>query len=198
MEATKRGCPCVELSQDCSEKCRCQQCNNNKYSASKDRQGCRCAVSKCHDPADTGKRKCKCPCFRRSLKCTDKCRCKGCANPLGAYVEGDSSKSKGVKVKKEAYTRAKKANQMANKSDTLNAAEGMLDLLERDRWTLQETVTLHTCAELSLSDFGKICLDSVNVMFEFVCANQFLCPEIAVSKKSRQEIVSKLTFMRFI
>ena len=188
-------CPCLDLSQDCTEKCQCRGCQNNKYSATKDSlKGCRCAISKCcnSDPETGTKNRCKCPCFKRSVKCTEKCRCKGCSNPFGAHDKSETPKT--AKVKKETYTSYK-----PRRNDTLNATESMLDLLARgDCWTLQEIVTLHTCAELSLSDFGKICEDSINIMYSFVCSNQDLCPEIAIGNKSHQEIVSKLKFMRFL
>lgn len=185
------------MSLDCTEKCHCRGCTNNKYSASKDNlKGCRCAISKCcvvTDPATGTKNRCKCPCFKRSVKCGDKCRCKDCMNPYGIRTSGKPSTKV---IKKEMYTSYK-----PRRNDTLSAAEGMLDLLERNTdscWTLQEVVTLHTCAELSLSDFGKVCADSINVMYDFVCANQGLCLEISIGAKSHQEIVSKLKFMRFI
>ena len=185
---------------DCTEKCRCRGCTNNKYSdaSSKDNsKGCRCAISKCcltTDPVTGSKNRCKCPCFKRSVKCGDKCHCKGCANPYGVRSSEKPTPSKGIK--KEMYTSYK-----PKRNDALSAAEGMLDLLERSAdtyWTLQEVVTLHTCAELSLSDFGKVCADSINVMYDFVCANRGLCLEISIGNKSNQEIVSKLKFMRFM
>ncbi|XP_066913274.1 uncharacterized protein [Clytia hemisphaerica] len=180
-----KSCPCIKANRNCSAKCRCRKCSNNK--AVKQRlKGCRCQTS-CRD---TDGRNTKCPCFKNRLGC-DMCNCKSCENPYGKNENRKKNSGKvGGKRKRQPYTAYKK-----KRSEIFLASKSMK--LPEGCWSLDETACIYTCTEMVLAELNQICMKSIFKIYDYIYRNRASYPEVKLREKNVKQIKAKLQYMGF-
>ena len=89
----KLKCPCFLNGKQCSSSnCKWLNCSNRKVQNDDVQTSCRCGEynkskkieSSCSDLE--GRRRTKCPCYRKNKPCSEKCSCIGCQNEHGKKV----------------------------------------------------------------------------------------------------------------
>ncbi|XP_066934802.1 uncharacterized protein [Clytia hemisphaerica] len=183
-----KKCPCLIASRDCSKKCRCISCHNNKPVNTK---GCRCTTSCGGNKSAV--RKTKCYCYKKGLSCQN-CKCKNCKNPFGLRNEDqDTAKKEPKKRNRNSF----KSYRRLRTEEFLTDSGSLLELPEGS-WTDQETVCLFTCAEVVYVELKGYQPQPIQTLYNFLVDNGVSSfPKIKMRTKTLKQISGKLAYMGF-
>jgi len=192
----KRQCPCVLKGLDCSDKCLCRECQNNKK-IKRNADGCRCRTG-CHsgDSGDERKRKSKCPCLKLAISC-ENCSCTNCKNPHGARVVVLDSGNKKRQIRNRnshtTYKKVRTEDYLATSSNITPCAS-----LGQGSWDLEEIACLYVSTMWILQIHSLYDTEKIHELYHFFLNEESIGKVISLKTKTLKQVTEKLFTMGFV